>query len=151
MQGDQLAMKRRNNRQDAIRDIVRNKSIKTQRALVEELEALGYTCTQATISRDIADMGLRKLPEGVYVLAEDLHLQRMVSELVTSVVRANNIVVIRSQAGTAQGVAAAIDDAQLPDVAGSIAGDDTIMVVCLTDEEAASLEALVNKLGNVKK
>ena len=43
MQGDQLAMKRRNNRQDAIRDIVRNKSIKTQRALVEELEALGYT------------------------------------------------------------------------------------------------------------
>ena len=75
----------------------------------------------------------------------------MVSELVTSVVRANNIVVIRSQAGTAQGVAAAIDDAQLPDVAGSIAGDDTIMVVCLTDEEAASLEALVNKLRNVKK
>ncbi|WP_293820516.1 ArgR family transcriptional regulator [uncultured Parolsenella sp.] len=144
-------MKRRNNRQDAIRDIVRNKSIKTQRALVEELEALGYTCTQATISRDIADMGLRKLPEGVYVLSEDLHLQRMVSELVTSVVRANNIVVIRSQAGTAQGVAAAIDDAQLPDVAGSIAGDDTIMVVCLTDEEAASLEALVNKLRNVKK
>ncbi|WP_154028170.1 arginine repressor [Olsenella uli] len=144
-------MKRRNNRQDAIRDIVRNKSIKTQRALVEELEALGYTCTQATISRDIADMGLRKLPEGVYVLSEDLHLQRMVSELVTGVVRANNIVVIRSQAGTAQGVAAAIDDAQLPDVAGSIAGDDTIMVVCLTDEEAASLEALVNKLRNVKK
>ena len=144
-------MKRRNNRQDAIRDIVRNKSIKTQRALVEELEALGYTCTQATISRDIADMGLRKLPEGVYVLSEDLHLQRMVSERVTSVGRANNIVVIRSQAGTAQGVAAAIDDAQLPDVAGSIAGDDTIMVVCLTDEEAASLEALVNKLRNVKK
>ena len=57
----------------------------------------------------------------------------------------------RTQAGTAQGVAAAIDDAQLPDVAGSIAGDDTIMVVCLTDEEAASLEALVNKLRNVKK
>lgn len=144
-------MKRRNNRQDAIREIVRGKSIKTQRALVEELEALGYTCTQATISRDIADMGLRKLPEGVYVLAEDLHLQRMVSELVTGVVRANNIVVIRSQAGTAQGVAAAIDDAQLPDVAGSIAGDDTIMVVCLTDEEAVSLESLVNKLRNVKK
>ena len=144
-------MKRRNNRQDAIREIVRGKSIKTQRALVEELEALGYTCTQATISRDIADMGLRKLPEGVYVLAEDLHLQRMVSELVTGVIRANNIVVIRSQAGTAQGVAAAIDDAQLPDVAGSIAGDDTIMVVCLTDEEAVSLESLVNKLRNVKK
>ena len=142
-------MKRRNNRQDAIRDIVRNKSIKTQRALVEELEAAGYTCTQATISRDIADMGLRKLPEGVYVLAEDLHLQRMVSELVVNVVRAKNIVMVHSQPGTAQGVAAAIDAASLPDVAGSIAGDDTIMVVCVTDEEAQALEQLVNKLRNV--
>lgn len=144
-------VKRRNSRQDAIREIVRDKSIKTQRALVEELEAAGYTCTQATISRDIADMGLRKLPEGVYVLAEDLHLQRMVSELVVSVIRANNIVVVRSQAGTAQGVAAAIDAAGLPDVAGSIAGDDTIMVVCITEAEAVSLEQLINKLRNVRK
>ena len=144
-------VKRRNSRQDAIREIVRDKSIKTQRALVEELEAAGYTCTQATISRDIADMGLRKLPEGVYVLAEDLHLQRMVSELVVSVIRANNIVVVRSQAGTAQGVAAAIDAAGLPDVAGSIAGDDTIMVVCITEAEAISLEQLINKLRNVLK
>jgi len=144
-------VKRRNSRQDAIREIVRDKSIKTQRALVEELEAAGYTCTQATISRDIADMGLRKLPEGVYVLAEDLHLQRMVSELVVSVIRANNIVVVRSQPGTAQGVAAAIDAAGLPDVAGSIAGDDTIMVVCITEAEAISLEQLINKLRNVRK
>ena len=144
-------VKRRNSRQDAIREIVRDKSIKTQRALVEELEAAGYTCTQATISRDIADMGLRKLPEGVYVLAEDLHLQRMVSELVVSVIRANNIVVVRCQAGTAQGVAAAIDAAGLPDVAGSIAGDDTIMVVCITEAEAISLEQLINKLRNVRK
>lgn len=144
-------VKRRNSRQDAIREIVRDKSIKTQRALVEELEAAGYTCTQATISRDIADMGLRKLPEGVYVLAEDLHLQRMVSELVVSVIRANTIVVVRSQAGTAQGVAAAIDAAGLPDVAGSIAGDDTIMVVCITEAEAISLEQLINKLRNVRK
>lgn len=143
-------VKKRFNRQDAIREIVRDKSIKTQRALVEELEKLGFVCTQATISRDIADMGLRKLPEGVYVLSEDLHLQTMVSTLVTNVVRANNIVVIHSQAGTAQGVAAAIDDANLPDIAGCIAGDDTIMVVCMTDAEAASLEQLVNKLRGVR-
>ena len=135
-------MKKRYNRQDAIREIVRDKSIKTQRALVEELEKLGFVCTQATISRDIADMGLRKLPEGVYVLAEDLHLQRMVSDLVTNVVRANNI-------GAAQGVAAAFDDASLPDVAGCIAGDDTIMVVCLTNEQGVTLEQLVNKLRGV--
>ena len=75
----------------------------------------------------------------------------MVSELVVSVIRANNIVVVRSQAGTAQGVAAAIDAAGLPDVAGSIAGDDTIMVVCITEAEAISLEQLINKLRNVRK
>lgn len=144
-----IDVKKRYNRQDAIREIVRDKSIKTQRALVEELEKLGFVCTQATISRDIADMGLRKLPEGVYVLAEDLHLQRMVSDLVTNVVRANNIVVIHTQAGAAQGVAAAFDDASLPDVAGCIAGDDTIMVVCLTNEQGVSLEQLVNKLRGV--
>lgn len=142
-------MKHRNSRHDAIREIVRRKSIKTQHALVEELEALGYTCTQATISRDISEMGLRKLSEGVYVLAEDLHLQRMVSELVTHVIRANNLVIIHCQVGTVQGIAAAIDSAEIPEIAGCIAGDDTIMVVCLTDEEARSIESIVNKLRNV--
>ena len=84
--------KKRNGRQDAIRDIVRNKDVRTQRVLVDELRAMGFDCTQATVSRDIADMGLRKLPEGIYVLAEDLHLQRMVSELVTGVLRTDNLV-----------------------------------------------------------
>lgn len=139
-------MKQRNSRQDTIRQIVRNQSIKTQRDLVAALDAEGYNCTQATISRDIADMGLRKLPEGVYVLAEDLHLQRMVSDLVVGVVRAKNIVMVHSSVGTASGVAAAIDAAALPNVAGSLAGDDTIMVVCITDEEAEEFEALINKL-----
>lgn len=87
--------KKRNGRQDAIRDIVRNKDVRTQRVLVDELRAMGFDCTQATVSRDIADMGLRKLPEGIYVLAEDLHLQRMVSELVTGVLRTDNLVMIR--------------------------------------------------------
>ena len=144
-------VKRRNNRQDAIRDIVRAKSIHTQRSLVEELQDLGFNCTQATVSRDIADMGLRKLSEGIYVLAEDLHLQRMVSEFVTSCERANNLVVIKSQPGTAPGVAAAVDAAALPDVKGSVAGNDTVLVVCGTDEGADELVNLVNKLHNARK
>ena len=139
-------VKRRNNRQDAIRDIVRGKSIKTQRALVDELQALGFNCTQATVSRDIADMGLRKLNEGMYVLAEDLHLQRMVSEFVTEIDRADNIVVIKSQPGTAPGVAAAVDAAMLPEVKGSIAGNDTVMVVSGGKEAAQDLVRLVEKL-----
>lgn len=140
--------KRRNGRQDAIREIVRGKNIRTQRMLVDELKAYGFDCTQATVSRDIADMGLRKLPEGVYVLAEDLHLQRMVSELVVDVLRTGNLVLIKAQPGTASGIAAAVDAAELPDVLGSLAGNDTILVIANTDEDGERLEALISKLCN---
>ena len=137
-------VKRRNNRQDAIRDIVRGKSIRTQRALVDELQAIGFNCTQATVSRDIADMGLRKLSEGIYVLAEDLHLQRMVSEFVMSVDRADNLVVIKSQPGTAPGVAAAVDAASLPEVKGSVAGNDTVSTSCATQRSSVAAHAASN-------
>ena len=143
--------KKRNGRQDAIRDIVRNKDVRTQRVLVDELRAMGFDCTQATVSRDIADMGLRKLPEGIYVLAEDLHLQRMVSELVTGVLRADNLVMLKAQPGTASGIAAAVDAAELPDVLGSLAGNDTILVIAQTAEDGERLEALINKLSNSRK
>lgn len=143
--------KKRNGRQDAIRDIVRNKGVRTQRVLVDELRAMGFDCTQATVSRDIADMGLRKLPEGIYVLAEDLHLQRMVSELVTGVLRTDNLVMIKAQPGTASGIAAAVDAAELPDVLGSLAGNDTILVIAQTAEDGERLEALINKLSNSRK
>lgn len=143
--------KKRNGRQDAIRDIVRNKDVRTQRVLVDELRAMGFDCTQATVSRDIADMGLRKLPEGIYVLAEDLHLQRMVSELVTGVLRSDNLVMIKAQPGTASGIAAAVDAAELPDVLGSLAGNDTILVIAQTAEDGERLEALINKLSNSRK
>ena len=143
--------KKRNGRQDAIRDIVRNKDVRTQRVLVDELRAMGFDCTQATVSRDIADMGLRKLPEGIYVLAEDPHLQRMVSELVTGVLRTDNLVMIKAQPGTASGIAAAVDAAELPDVLGSLAGNDTILVIAQTAEDGERLEALINKLSNSRK
>ena len=143
--------KKRNGRQDAIRDIVRNKDVRTQRVLVDELRAMGFDCTQATVSRDIADMGLRKLPEGIYVLAEDLHLQRMVSELVTGVLRTDNLVMIKAQPGTASGIAAAVDAAELPGVLGSLAGNDTILVIAQTAEDGERLEALINKLSNSRK
>ena len=143
--------KKRNGRQDAIRDIVRNKDVRTQRVLVDELRAMGFDCTQATVSRDIADMGLRKLPEGIYVLAEDLHLQRMVSELVTGVLRTDNLVMIKAQPGTASGIAAAADAAELPGVLGSLAGNDTILVIAQTAEDGERLEALINKLNTSHK
>ena len=142
--------RKRSGRQDAIRDIVRNKSIKTQRMLVDELKREGFSCTQATVSRDIADMGLLKLPEGMYVLSEDLHLQRMVSDLVVEVVRAQNLVLIKAQPGTASGIGVAVDAADLPEVLGSLAGDDTILVVTRSEEDAARLETVIKKLRRPK-
>lgn len=144
-------VKKRNNRQDAIRDIVRGKSIHTQRALVDELQAIGFNCTQATVSRDIADMGLHKLSEGYYVLAEDLHLQHMVSEFVVTVDRAENLIVVKSQPGTAPGVAAAIDAAALPEAKGSVAGNDTVLVIAGSAEAAQDIVNLVNKLRDTRK
>ena len=118
---------------------------------MQELRNAGFTSTQATVSRDIADMGLRKLPEGIYVLAEDLHLQRMVSEFVTEIERAHNLVVVKSQPGTAPGVAAAIDAAQLPEAIGSVAGNDTVLVISATDEDAQSFVDILNKLRSPHK
>ena len=138
--------KRRDGRQDAIRDIVRKSDVRTQRMLVDELKRRGFVCTQATVSRDISDMGLCKLPEGVYVLAEDLHLQRMVSDLVVDVKRTDNLVLVKAQSGTAAGIAAAIDAADMPGFMGSLAGDDTVLVVMQDGDACACFEGLINKL-----
>ena len=141
-------MKHRNKRQDAIRDIIREKSIRTQRALVDELKAQGFNCTQATVSRDITDMGLKKLPEGVYVLSEDLHLQRMLSEFVNEVVRADNLILVKCNPGTAPGVGVAIDGADLSHALGTVSGDDTVLIVVEPGDHAASLQRLIEKLVN---
>lgn len=143
--------KRRTGRQEAIKEIVRYKAVRTQRDLVVELRSAGFSCTQATVSRDIADMGLRKLSDGVYVLAEDLHLQRMVSEFVTAIEGVSNQVVIKTQPGTAPGVAAAIDAADLPDVIGSIAGNDTVLAISRSEDSAGVIVNLIKKLQSFKK
>lgn len=142
-------MRKRLKRQDAVKRIVRNERVKTQRALVDLLKAQGYECTQATISRDITEMGLRKLPEGVYVLAQDLHLQRMVVDLVTDVKRSENLVLVKASTGTAPGVAAALDAADVDGILGSVAGDDTILVICMSADDAELLVDTLDKFRGV--
>jgi len=141
-------MRKRSQRQDAIRAIVRRERIKTQRDLVDHLKAAGFTCTQATVSRDIADMGLRKLPEGVYVLAEDIHLQRMVAELVEEIIPSQQLVLVKTSAGGGQSVAAALDAAQVDAILGSIAGDDTILVVTPDADSAQAVASGLEKFRN---
>jgi len=138
-------MRKRQERQEAIRRIVRGERVRTQRALVDRLRDAGFECTQATVSRDITEMGLRKLPEGVYVLAEDLHLQRMVRDLVKDVGRSANLVLVKAQSGTAPGVAAALDAAELDGILGSVSGDDTILVVMDTEAAGELIVETLNK------
>lgn len=139
-------MTKRAVRHDVIRDIIRKGNIKTQRDLVEQLSAEGYDCTQATVSRDIAGMGLAKSREGYYVLPKDLRLQRMVGELVDSIEVVNNFIVLRTPSGIASSVTVALDAAELKGVAGSLAGDDTVFVMCYSSIDAENVAAVIRRL-----
>ena len=123
-------MRRSNERQEAIRSIVRGQSVRTQGELVEALAERGFACTQSTGSRDVSEMHLRKLAGGLYVLEEDLNLQLVLSEFVVETRSAPGqaLVVVLTQPETAQSVARVIDEARLDHVLGTIAGHDTVFV-----------------------
>lgn len=139
-------MRKRQQRHDIIRDIIREHNVKTQRDLANQLQAAGYECTQATISRDIMDMGLVKSREGYYVLPEEMRLQRMVSELVEEVHVAGNMVVVKTFSGGAAGVSAALDKASLRGALGTVAGDNTIMIAAESPEAAVEVERAIDRL-----
>lgn len=126
----------RANRQQAIRSLVRNRQIRTQAELVDALRGQGFDVAQATVSRDIADLDLRKGSNGMYVLAEDERFRTLVSTAVLETRRAANQLIVITEPGSAPSVAAAIDAARPDGVLGSIAGDDTILVIG-ADEQAA--------------
>lgn len=139
-------MKKRTQRHDIIRDIVRQFDIRTQRDLAVKLQEAGHDCTQATISRDITDMGLLKSRDGYYILPEDLRLQRMVAELVEEVYVSGNLVVVKTFSGGAAGVAGAIDKAGLVGTLGTVAGDNTIMIAARTPLDAETIAASLDSL-----
>ena len=129
-------------RQRAIRDIVDGRPIRTQQELAAALRERGFRATQATVSRDVAELGLRKAQsEGrpAYVLparfreaeaSGEERLQRILTDLPIEVREAGLILVIRALPGSAHAIAAALDRTRWPEVAGSIAGDDTVFVAC---------------------
>lgn len=129
-------MGKREDRKALIRKIVRTNSVRTQRDLVDYLAAEGCKCTQATISRDVSDMGLLKTQDGTYVLPEDLNLKKLVVDLVNTVEYSGNLVVVKLMPGAASGVAAAMDAADLQYLMGTVAGDDTILCIAYSEEDA---------------
>ena len=139
-------MKKRLQRHEIIRAIVREKQIHTQHDLAIRLQDAGFECTQATISRDITDMGLVKSKEGYYVLPEDMRLQRMVVELVEEVYTAGNLVVVKTFSGAAAGVASAIDKADILGTLGTVAGDNCIMIAAKDPQAAEHITASINQL-----
>lgn len=136
----------RKERQDAIRDLVRHNHIRTQSDLVAQLRDRGFDVTQATISRDITDLGLEKDVRGVYMLPEDYRLRSIAASAVRETRRAQNQVLLLCDPGTASSVAAALDASQTQGVLGSIAGDDTILVICADNAQGERFQIDVNQL-----
>lgn len=144
-------MSKKRNRHEAIRRLVREKPIHTQTQLVEELKKLKFNVTQATVSRDVNQLGLEKIPSesgrSVYVLAEDRHLRRMCEDLVLWARESGNLVVVKTTPGGASSVAQAVDAARWDEVVGTIAGDDTFLVVAVGEKEAGLVADRIRKLA----
>ena len=132
-------------RQALIREIVEAQSIQTQEELAEALRAHGMVVTQATVSRDIREMHLLKVlaEDGSYRYATmeksdsgmNDRLIRMLSDSVVEMNSANNLIVIHTLPGSAHVAAEAIDNIKWPETIGTIAGDNTILVIVRTNEE----------------
>ena len=132
-------MAKRDNRKGAIRALVRAENIRTQKELVEHLQARGFDCTQATVSRDIAEMGFVKSEGGFYALPEDMALKRLMGEHALSVEEAGNLVVVKTRGGSASLLGEVVDNADIAGLVGTIAGDNTIMIAVKTEERAAEI------------
>jgi len=137
----------KNDRQRRILEIVEREAIDTQEQLQQKLQEQGVTCTQATISRDIKQLHLIKEPVGQgqyrYTVSSQRNrlnvadkLRTIFRESIISVDFAQNIVVIKTMAGLANAAAAALDGMDVPDMVGTLAGDDTALLV-MKDLEAA--------------
>lgn len=137
----------KNDRQNKILAIIAREDIDTQEGLLERLQKEGIHCTQATISRDIKQLHLIKEPigRGRYRYAVSIHrnslnvadkLRTIFRESVNSIDYAQNIVVIKTMAGLANAAGEAVDSMKVPYMVGSLAGDNTVLLV-MRDTESA--------------
>lgn len=147
----------KNVRQSEILNIVQTKDIDTQEQLLEELRARGFTTTQATISRDIKELRLVKELTGSggyrYALSErktgtasDARLRNIFKEGVVSVDVAQNIVVVRTMPGLASAACSALDAMEIEGMVGSLAGDDTGILIMRDNVLAQQFNGEVHKL-----
>lgn len=143
-------------RQAEILNIIQAVDVATQEQLLDELKARGFSATQATISRDIKELRLvKELSGGGYRYASserkgladsDARLRNIFKEGVTSVDRAQNIVVVRTMPGLASAACSALDSMEIPGMVGSLAGDDTGILIMRDNDAAERFNQEVHKL-----
>ena len=131
----------RSRRLRALADLIRADALASQEEVTERLRAFGFDVTQATVSRDLDQIGAIKVKRGgilSYALPDQIHaadwstdrLQRILAEWVTGMEAAGQMIVIKTPPGSAHLVASAIDQAAMPEIAGTVSGDDTMFVCC---------------------
>lgn len=141
-------------RHAAILEVIREERITNQERLRERLAERGFEVAQATLSRDINELRLVKVPDaegsGHYVLPHEWEksppLENLLPILFVSVGHAGNLVVVRTLTGGAQAVAEAIDWEEWPEILGTVAGDDTILIVC---REGAAPEEIHDRIREI--
>ena len=143
-------------RQVAILDIIEKKEIETQEELASALNARGIRVTQATVSRDIKELRLLKVltPSGKYKYATgdqaDNNLTdrfiRMLAESLLYVSSANNLIVVKTLSGSANVAAEALDSMHWPEVLGTLAGDNTVLLIIRSNEETISVTSRIREM-----
>lgn len=143
-------------RQVAILDIIEKQEIETQEELASSLNARGIRVTQATVSRDIKELRLLKVltPSGKYKYATgdqaDNNLTdrfiRMLAESLLSVSSANNLIVVKTLSGSANVAAEALDSMHWPEVLGTLAGDNTVLLIIRSNEETITVTSRIRKM-----
>ena len=144
-------------RQEVIRNILNEQEIQTQEELAEALRKRGFSVTQATVSRDIREMRLIKLSrsnggyqygiqEGNTDIGSNERMIRMLRECMLSVESSGQMIVIKTLSGSANTAAEALDSMDMPDILGSIAGDNTIFLVARAEEKASMITERIRNL-----
>jgi transcriptional regulator of arginine metabolism len=141
-------------RHKTIRDVVTAQAVASQDELRRQLARRGHRVTQATLSRDMHELGVVKTGEGYAFPSSgdgvpDAWLpsvERLIREFVYEVKAAQNLVVLRTSAGSAQPVAAAVDAEEWPEVVGTVGGDDTILIIAPDNATAAKLVTRIKEL-----
>ena len=145
----------RTRRLKTIADIVRTGAVASQEDVTAKLAASGFAVTQATVSRDLDQLGAVKVKRGgvlVYALPDQIgerdwsagRLERILTEWVVSVEAAGNMLILRTPPGSAHIVGHALDQAALPEIAGTVSGDDTLFLVVRDGHKAGRV---ASKLG----